>query len=609
MPEAYEEKNFRERPPMPVRSISRGGENTHSFRQAAKALLRYCKKQLPAVGCAGLLAVVGTLLTVIGPEQFKKITDLITDGLYTGIDAEAVAQVALLLVCLYGLGFCCSLLQGIVMAHVTQSIAEALRRDISQKINRLPLRYFDTTSIGDTLSRITNDVDTLTQALGQSLSGFVAQAVLFCGTLAMMLYTNWIMTLSALASTILSFGLMSLLVSRSQSYFVQQQNGLGKLNGFIEEYYTGQSIVKAYNGEKEARQQFQTMNNELYQSAWKSQFISGLSQPLMSFVSNLGYVVVCVIGALLAWRGAISFGVIVAFMLYINLFTGTWSQISSMLMNLQAAAAASERIFGFLAEQELSDEGQKQTALEQVKGAVEFRSVCFGYSKEKEILHNFSAQIKAGQKVAIVGPTGAGKTTLVNLLMGFYELESGEILIDGIPSSQLTRNALRSLFCMVLQDTWLFEGTIQENIAYNKADVSLEEVEAACKAVGLHAFVQRLPDGYDTVLSDHVSLSVGQKQLITIARAMVQNRPMLILDEATSAVDTRTEILIQKAMDKLMAGRTSFVIAHRLSTIRNADLILVMKDGDIIERGNHAQLLQKRGFYAQLYNSQFAQVM
>lgn len=614
MPKPYEKQNFREQSPMSAKGgrggrINVGGEQAHNFGKAGKALLCYCKRQLPAICSAVLLAVAGTLLTVAGPEQFKRITNLMTDGLYTGIDAEAVARIAILLIFLYGTSFCCSLLQGVVMANVTQAIAKSLRRDISQKINRLPLRYFDTNSIGNTLSRITNDVDTITQALGQSLSSLVAQAVLFCGTLGMMFYTSWIMTLSALAATALSFGLMSLLVSRSQGYFLQQQDGLGQLNGYIEEYYTGQSVVKAYNGEKEAKQRFQAMNNELYQSAWKSQFISGLSQPLMSFVSNLGYVVVCIVGALLVWYGVISFGVIVAFMLYINLFTGTLSQFSSMLMSLQAAAAASERIFGFLAEQELSNESQKKTELKQVKGNVEFCNVCFGYSKEKPVLHNFSAKIKAGQKIAIVGPTGAGKTTLVNLLMRFYELESGEIYIDGVPVSQLTRENLRSLFCMVLQDTWLFEGTIRENIVYNKANASLEEVEAACKAVGLHPFVQRLPEGYETMLSDHASLSAGQKQLITIARAMVQNRPMLILDEATSSVDTRTEILIQKAMDKLMAGRTSFVIAHRLSTIRNADLILVMKDGDIIERGNHIQLLQKHGFYAQLYHSQFAQTV
>ena len=614
MPEPYERKNLEKRLPGPAKvgrggSGSMGGAKAYHFGKAGKALLYYCKSQLPAICGAVFLAVAGTLLTVAGPEQFKRMTDVITDGLYTGIDAEAATRAALLLVCLYSISFCCSLLQGVMMASVTQATAKSLRRDISQKINRLPLRYFDTTSIGNTLSRITNDVETLTQALGQSFSGFVAQAALFCGTLAMMLYTNRIMTLSALAATALSFGLMSLLASRSQSYFIQQQAGLGQLNGYIEEYYTGQSIVKAYNGEKEAKRRFRVMNDELYRSAWKSQFISGLSQPLMGFVSNLGYVVVCIVGALLAWHGMISFGVIVAFMLYINLFTGTLSQFSSMLMNLQAAAAASERIFDFLAEPELSDESGKQTALEQVNGDVEFRNVCFGYSKEKPVLRHFSAQIKAGQKIAIVGPTGAGKTTLVNLLLGFYEPESGEILIDGTAVSQLTREALRSLFCMVLQDTWLFEGTIRENIVYNKADVSPEAVEAACKAVGLHPFVQTLPKGYDTMLSDHASLSAGQKQLIAIARAMVQDRPMLILDEATSAVDTHTEILIQKAMDSLTVGRTSFVIAHRLSTIRNADLILVMKDGDIIERGNHVQLLEKGGFYAQLYHSQFAQAV
>ncbi|MGL6217811.1 MAG: ABC transporter ATP-binding protein, partial [Lacrimispora sphenoides] len=449
------------------------------------------------------------------------------------------------------------------------------------------------------------DVDTIGQSMNQSIGNLVTSVTMLVGTAIMMFYNNWIMALTAVGSSVFGFIIMGVIMSKSQKYFVQQQEDLGVANGHIEEVYSGHNVVKAYNGGKEARCFFENVNESLYNSGWKSQFMSGLMMPLMTFIGNFGYVAVCVVGAALAMNGTISFGVIVAFMLYIRLFTQPLSQIAQAFQNLQRTAAASERVFEFFDEEELSDESQKAKKLTNVKGDVEFRHVKFGYTPEKTIINDFSAQIKAGQKIAIVGPTGAGKTTMVNLLMRFYELDGGEILLDGIPISQVPRENVHEQFCMVLQDTWLFEGTIKENIIYSKPEVTDEQVIAACKAVGLHHFIRTLPQGYDTLLNDRASLSQGQKQLVTIARAMIQNAPMLILDEATSSVDTRTEILIQEAMDKLTVGRTSFVIAHRLSTIKNADLILVMKDGDIIESGNHKELLEKGGFYAELYNSQF----
>lgn len=581
-----------------------GGGKANHFGKAILRLIFYCKKQLSAICISVLLALVGTILTVIGPEKLKDMTNLITEGLYTGIDVTAAVKIAALLVILYVLSFICSLLKGIFLSNITAKVSKSLRTDISKKINRLPLRYFDTTSIGDTLSRVTNDVDTLSMVLGQSMGEFVTQIVMFFGTLVMMFFTNWLMALAAIAATALGFGLMTLIISHSQKYFVQQQGELGHLNGYIEEYYTGFEIVKAYNGEKKARDTFHSMNKKLYTSAWKSQFMSGMTQPLMNFIGNLGYVVVCVVGALMAWNGNISFGVIVAFILYVGLFTDSVSQFSSLLSTLQSAAAASERVFEFLDEEELENESDKKEVFEEIKGDVKFQNVRFGY-EDCIVIRDFSMRAKSGQKIAIVGPTGAGKTTLVNLLMRFYEVQGGEILIDGMSISQISRKQLHSFFGMVLQDTWLFEGTIKENIVYTKSGVTDEEIITVCKAIGLHHFIKTLPDSYDTMLSDHVSLSAGQKQLITIARAMIQNAPMLILDEATSSVDTRTETLIQNAMDQLMIGRTSFVIAHRLSTIRNADLILAIKNGNIIENGTHEELMQKKGFYADLYNSQF----
>lgn len=581
------------------------GEKAENFGTAVKRLALYSKKYLPLIGAAVVLAIAGAIMNIIGPEKLSEITDLITDGLLTGIDVDAVLKIAWLLVVLYGLGFLFNLCQGLIMATVTQKISKSLRSDFSQKINRLPLKYFDGTTIGNTLSRVTNDVDTIGQTLNQSLGTLVTSVATFIGALVMMFYTNWIMALSGVLASLIGFALMMVIISRSQKYFNRQQAELGALNGHIEETYAGHNVVKAYNGEKKARQEFRQMNKSLYNCAWKSQFLSGLMQPLMMFIGNFGYVVVCVVGALLAMHGQITFGVIVAFMIYIRLFTQPLSQMANAVTSLQSTAAACERVFEFLDEKEMEDESGKTVSLTQAKGNVTFDHVRFGYNRDKTIIHDFCADIKAGQKIAIVGPTGAGKTTMVNLLMRFYDVQGGEILIDGVPVSQMTRENLRDQFCMVLQDTWLFEGTIKENIVYSTPNVSDEQVVEACKAVGLHHFIKTQPKGYDMVLSDNASLSAGQKQLVTIARAMVANAPILILDEATSSVDTRTEVLIQNAMDKLMAGRTSFVIAHRLSTIRNSDLILVMKDGDIIESGNHESLMAQDGFYAGLYNSQF----
>lgn len=589
-------------PAMPVSKADRG-----TFSETWGKLIAYCKRYLPAVIVAVVCSIVSTIFTLIGPDKLRDITDLITEGFMGEIDMDAIRDIAILLTVLYGISTILGYGQGYIMNWVTQYVCKGLRTDISTKINRLPLKYFDSTSYGNILSRVTNDVDMIGQTLNQSLGGLVASITLFFGSLVMMFYTNWIMALVAIGASILGFALMMMIVSRSQKYFRQQQEELGAINGHVEEVYAGHNVVKVYNAEAAAKEQFESINERLYKCAWKSQFLSGLMMPLMGFIGNLGYVAVCVAGAALAMNGHITFGVIVAFMVYIRLFTQPLSQIAQAATSLQAAAAASKRVFEFLEEPEISDESGKTEHLDSAKGDIVFDHVHFGYDPEKIIVNDFSAHAKPGQKIAIVGPTGAGKTTMVNLLMRFYEVNSGEIRIDGVPTQALTRENVHALFCMVLQDTWLFEGTIRDNIVYSKKGVTQEEVEAACKAVGVHHFIRTLPDGYDTVLNEEASLSAGQKQLITIARAMIENAPLLILDEATSSVDTRTEVLIQRAMDKLTQGRTSFVIAHRLSTIRNADLILVMRDGDIIESGNHEELLAKKGFYADLYNSQFEQ--
>ena len=594
--------------PGPGRHGMGPGEKANNFGPTMKKLVAYCSSYIPVIIIALVLAFAGAALNVLGPDQLSEITDIIQKGMMTEIDLDAVRRVGIILAILYGSGLLFNYIQGFMMATVTQRITKKMRTDISLKINKVPLKYFDSTSYGNVLSRVTNDVDTIGQTLNNSLGMLVSSVATFIGAIIMMFYTNWIMAITGIMATMIGFLLMTLIMKHSQKYFGAQQQELGLINGHIEEVYAGHNVVKVYNGEKEAKEVFSGSNKRLYENAWKSQFMSGLMMPVMQFIGNFGYVAICVVGAVLVTYDVITIGTIVAFMVYIRLFTQPLSQLAQAATNLQSTAAASERVFEFLAEEELEDESEKSVKLQDVKGDVEFKNVQFGYNEDQLIIKNFNVKAKAGQKVAIVGPTGAGKTSLVNLLMRFYELNSGEIYIDGTPISRLTRENVHDLFCMVLQDTWLFEGTIRENIIFSKENVTDEEVENACKAVGLHHFIQTLPDGYDTVLNDKANLSAGQKQLITIARAMIDNASLLILDEATSSVDTRTELLIQQAMDKLTVGKTSFVIAHRLSTIKNADLILVMKDGDIIETGNHEELLAKGDFYADLYNSQFEEV-
>jgi len=594
-----------------------GGEKAKDFKASWGKLINYCKDYVPVIVTSLVIASLSTVLQFLGPDRLKDMTNEISKGLPAlvdgqpvlgAIDLNTVFNIGILLVFFYAGSAVLSFVENFIMATITAKISKDMRTDVSQKINRMPLKYFDKTSYGDVISRVTNDVDTIGQTLNQSLDNLVKAVTMFIGSMIMMFYTNWIMALTAIVSSLVGFALMMLIMLKSQKYFNTQQQGLGKINGHIEEVYSGHNVVKVYNGGEGAKKTFENINDTLYDSGWKSQFMSGLMQPLMTFIGNFGYVSVCVVGAVLAMNGTISFGVIVAFMMYIRYFTQPLSQLAQSMQQLQRTAAANERVFEFFDEEELADESQKLEKLGNIKGDVEFKNVHFGYEKDKIIINNFSAKAKAGQKIAIVGPTGAGKTTMVNLLMRFYEIDSGEILLDGIPTSQVTREDVHAQFSMVLQDTWLFEGTIKENIIYSKQGVTDEEVVAACKAAGLHHFIRTLPHGYDTVLNDKANLSAGQKQLVTIARAMIQNSPLLILDEATSSVDTRTERLVQEAMDKLTHGRTSFVIAHRLSTIRNADLILVMRDGDIVESGNHTELLEKGGFYAGLYNSQFEEV-
>ena len=586
----------------------RPAEKSKDFKGTWMKIIRYCKRYLAVIVVALICAVAGTILTILGPDKLSDLTKVITEGIATGIDMERVKSIGLTLVAFYVGSAVLSFGQQFIMATVTQNVTKQLRSDISVKINRLPMAYYNKTSTGDVLSRVTNDVDMISQSMNQSIGNLVSAVALFFGSLIMMFKTNVIMTLTAVIATMIGFGLMSLITSHSQKYFSRQQANLGALNGHIEEIYSGHTVVKAYNGEKNAKKVFDELNNNLRDSAFKAQSLSGLMQPLMAFIGNFGYVAVCVMGAVLTMKGYIGFEVIVAFMMYIRLFTQPLAQIAQATQSLQSAAAAGERVFAFLGAEEMSDESDKTEKLGKAEGYVDFEHVKFGYEDtDKIIIHDFSAKAKPGQKIAIVGPTGAGKTTLVNLLMRFHEIQSGDIKIDGISTRDMKREEVRSQFCMVLQDTWLFEGTVRENLVYNTENVSEEKIEAACKAVGLDHFIRTLPHGYDTILNDQVSLSQGQKQQLTIARAMIADKPMLILDEATSSVDTRTELQIQKAMDALMQNRTSFVIAHRLSTIKNADLILVLKDGDIIESGNHEELLAKGGFYADLYNSQFDQ--
>ena len=594
-------------------------EKPQDFGGVMKKLVHFCRHYIPAIIVALVLGAIGTVCQIVGPDKLKDMTNEIAKGLPAlvngkpvlgAIDMDAVTHIAWLLVALYvGYAVLCYV-QSWMMANVTQRTAQELREAISVKINKLPLRYFDKVSYGDVLSRITNDVDAIGQTLGQSVGSLITSVTLFVGALIMMFYNNVIMTVCAIASSLVGLLIMGAIMKVSQKYFSRQQIALGDVNGHVEEMYAGHTVVKAYCGEADSIRAFEKYNGDLYDSGWKSQFLSGLMMPLMNFVGNFGYVVVCLVGAVLAMDGKIEFGVIVAFMMYIRLFTQPLSQFAQAFQNLQRCAAASERVFSFLEEPEMADESDKQALLgvngKPVRGDVEFSHVKFGYDPSKTIINDFSASVKSGQKVAIVCPTGAGKTTMVNLLMRFYEISGGSIAIDGVDTKSVPRWNVHDQFSMVLQDTWVFRGTVRENIAYSKPGVTDKQIEDACKAVGLHHYIMSLPNGYDTVLDDKATLSQGQKQLLTIARAMVEDAPILILDEATSSVDTRTEELIQKAMDALTVDRTSFVIAHRLSTIRDADMILVMNHGDIVESGTHEELLAKGGFYADIYNSQFA---
>ena len=543
-----------------------------------------------------------------------KVIDELPESIYNiikpNMDMKYIGNISLFLLILYIIGAVFSYIESLLLSITSNNYAKKLRKNISFKINKLPLKYFDTHETGDILSRITNDVDTISQNLNNSLSTLVSSITLFIGSIIMMFTTNWIMAISAIISSIIGFALMISILGKSQKYFDQKQIELGKLNGHIEEIYSGHNIVKVYNGEECSKKEFDELNKKLYECNQKSQFLSGLMPSLMGFVGNLGYVVVCIVGALLVLSNNISFGVIVAFMIYVRLFTSPLSQIAQALTGLQSTLAASERVFEFLDEKELSNQDDIHNHLDstKIKGEIEFKNIKFGYDLGKTIINNFSIKVKPGQKVAIVGPTGAGKTTIINLLMKFYEINEGDILIDGISTKKLTRENIHKLFTMVLQDTWLFEGTVRDNIKFNRENIDDEELWHALRIVGVDHFIQTLPGGLDAVIDDGDSISQGQKQLITIARGMIEDSPFLILDEATSNVDTRTEELVQQAMDKLIVGRTSFIIAHRLSTIKNADIILVLKDGNIIEKGNHDELMNKQGFYFELYNSQFTKI-
>ena len=641
----------------------RNFEKSKNFKGSIKRLLSTLKPWRSLLVISLTLAMISAILSLIAPNKLSVLTDTITEGLIPNLteeriteimadpnisdndkqqfqillatskekeqeealvaidalpksiyekikpvmDLDKVKEIALLLTIFYVISALFQYIESLTMTHVSNNLARSLRSRISNKINTLPLRYFDQNETGDVLSRVTNDVDTIAQSLDQSLSTLVTSLTLFIGSIIMMFVTNWIMAITAILSSLIGFGLMALILGKSQKYFIQRQEELGNLNGHIEEIYSGHNVVKAYNGEKKASEDFDELNERLYHCNRKSQFLSGLMQPIMGFIGNFGYVAVCVVGALLTMNDVISFGVIVAFMIYVRLFTNPLSQIAQAMTNLQSTAAAGERVFELFDEEEMLDESHLTKVLdkEKVKGKIEFKHVKFSYDGKRPIIKDFNASVNPGEKIAIVGPTGAGKTTMVNLLMKFYDIAEGEILIDGVSTKDLTRENIHELFIMVLQDTWLFDGTVRENLKFNKEDVTDEEIKQACTTVGVDHFIRTLPGGLDSSLSDNDSISQGQKQLMTIARGMLEDAPFLILDEATSNVDTRTEELVQKAMDKLTEGRTSFIIAHRLSTIKNADLILVMNHGDIVEQGTHEQLLEKNGFYAELYNSQF----
>ena len=583
--------------------------NLNGIRSAVPRITEYMSSSMGIIIAALVLAALSAVMTIIGPDKIGRIATLMSDGLAGEIDLNAIAQTGIFLVLLYALSAVFSFVQHYVMAVVTLKMSYRMRGELSAKINSVPQKYFNTTSQGDILSRITNDVSTLQQGLTNSLPTIISAATQFIGCLIMMFVTEWRLALVSIAVTIVGMFLMVIIMSRSQRFFSARQKSLGELNGYVEEMYSGHEVVRISRAVRSTGVEFDRLNAAVYDANWKSQFLSGVMQPIMNIVGNVAYVAVCIFGSMLAISGKIEFGVIVSFILYVRLFTSPLTQIAQGMTNMQTASASAHRIFDFLESEDLPDESGKTEQLTDVRGAVSFEHVRFSYpgDPDKIIIKDFSAQVYPGQKVAIVGPTGAGKTTMVNLLMRFYELNSGNIKIDGVPISEMSRENVHRLFGMVLQDTWLFEGTVRENLVYNMDGITDEQLESVCRACGLDKFIHSLPQGFDTVLSESASISAGQKQLLTIARAMLQNAPMLILDEATSSVDTRTELLIQRAMDELTKGRTSFVIAHRLSTIKNADLILVMRDGDVIESGTHDELMQRGGFYAELYNSQFEQ--
>ena len=591
------------------RGMMGSGEKAKNFKKSMKMLVKSLKPNYTSIVFSLLFAVIGTILALALPNVTKIVSEEIFNSISQNISVnlQKVMTVSLWLVCMSLVSALFSYFQGFILSGVTAKVTKKLRSDISHKINVLPLKYFDTQSYGDILSRVTNDVDTIGQTLNQSLSNIVTCITMLIGSLIMMFVNSWQLTLITLCTMPISLILVSIIVKFSQKYFIKQQNALGEINGIIEENYYAHNIVKTFNAEKRAQKNFEVVNKNLFSSAFISQFLSGSMYPIMNFISNIVYVLICVIGGIMSIKNPVFAVTIVAFIQYMRTFNQQIGQVAQISGTLQSAAAASERVFEFLNEEEQEKESKNKIKLDKIKGLVEFKNVSFGYEEGKPIIHNFSAKILPGQKVAIVGPTGAGKTTLVNLLMRFYEIDKGEILIDGVSTRDMTRENVRALFGMVLQDAWIFDGTIRENISYGTPNKSNKEIEDACCFAHIDHFIRSLPNGYDMMLDETSNISQGQRQLLTIARAMVNNAPMLILDEATSSVDTRTEIMIQKAMDKLTQGRTSFVIAHRLSTIKNADQILVMKNGNIVEQGNHEQLLKQNGFYAELYNSQFAE--
>ena len=579
------------------------------IRTAVPRLSEYLHGDIGVVILALVLAALSAVMTIIGPNKIGDMATIMSDGLLGGIDLGKIAKIGIFLAAIYLLSALFGFVQHYIMAVVTLKMSYRMRGELSEKINRVPQKYFNTHTQGDIISRMTNDVSTLQQGLTNSLPTIISAATQFVGCLIMMFASQWRLALISLAVTFVGMGLVVLIMSRSQRFFAARQKSLGELNGFVEEMYSGHEVVRISRAERKVLSHFDSLNAAVYDANWRSQFLSGVMQPLMNIIGNIAYVAVCVVGSILAMNGTIEFGVIVSFILYVRLFTTPLTQIAQGMTNMQTASASAHRIFDFLESEEMADESEKTAELPEVCGKVSFEHVRFSYpdTPDKVIIKDFSAEVHPGQKVAIVGPTGAGKTTMVNLLMRFYEIGSVEIKIDGVPITELTREIVHELFSMVLQDTWLFEGTVRENLVYNMQGITDEQLEQVCRACGLDKFVHSLPNGFDTVLSESASISAGQKQLLTIARAMLQNAPMLILDEATSSVDTRTELIIQRAMDELTKGRTSFVIAHRLSTIKNADLILVMKDGDVIESGTHDELMRRGGFYAELYNSQFEQ--